>query len=224
MWIEQERAVGQAYDLIIFDCDGVIVDSEIIGNRIFRQFLAELGLNLSEREVYERFLGRALADSVLIVEDLLGRSVPPAALECYRKARDEALRNEVRAVDGVEDIIRMLEVPYCVASSGDHEKMRTTLGTTGLLPLFDGRIFSAVDVARAKPAPDVFLHAAEAMRVDPGRTAVIEDTVSGVTAARAAGMTVFGYASLTPAARLTGAGAHKTFSHMRELEELLGLS
>ena len=213
----------RTFDLIIFDCDGVIVDSEAIGNRVFGGFLAELGLDLSEQEIYERFLGRALADSLAIVEDLLGRPVPPASLERYKRTRDETLRNEVRAVEGVAEIIRSLSVPYCVASSGDHNKMRTTLGATGLLPLFDGRLFSAVDVARAKPAPDVFLHAAEAMQADPGRTAVIEDTVNGVTAAYSAGMTVYGYAGLTPAGKLTEAGAHATFAHMRELEALLDL-
>ncbi|NNC65480.1 MAG: HAD family hydrolase [Gammaproteobacteria bacterium] len=215
--------MSRSYDLIIFDCDGVIVDSEVIGNRVFRQFLAELGLSLSEQEVYARFLGRALADSLVIIEGLLGRPVPPATLERYKRTRDETLRNEVRAVEGVEDIIGMLDVPFCVASSGDHSKMQATLGATGLLPLFDGRIFSAVDVARAKPAPDIFLHAVEQMRADPGRTTVIEDTVNGVRAARAAEMTVYGYAGLTPAAKLTEAGAHKTFAHMRELEDLLGL-
>jgi HAD superfamily hydrolase (TIGR01509 family) len=215
--------VRRAYDLIIFDCDGVIVDSEVIGNRVFRQFLAELGLEFTEQQVYERFLGRALADSLVIIEDFLGRPVPRASLERYKRKRDETLRNEVRAVEGVTEIIRALTVPFCVASSGDHDKMHATLGATGLLSLFDGRIFSAVDVARAKPAPDVFLHAAEAMQADPSRTAVIEDTVSGVTAARAAGMTVYGYASLTSAEKLTEAGAHMTFAHMRELEDLLGL-
>lgn len=215
--------MGRAYDLIIFDCDGVIVDSEVISNRVFREFLAGLGLKLSEQEVYERFLGRALADSLVIIEDLLGRPVPRATLEQYKRTRDETLRREVRAVEGVTEIIRALEVPFCVASSGDHDKMRATLGATGLLPLFDGRIFSAVDVAHAKPAPDIFLHAAETMQADPGRTIVIEDTVNGVTAARAAGMTVYGYAGLTPAEQLTEAGAHTTFAHMRELEDLLGL-
>ena len=216
--------MSRAYDLIIFDCDGVIVDSEVIGNRVFRQFLAELGLRLSEQEVYERFLGRALADSLSIIEELLGQPVPLAMLERYKRTRDETLRNEVRAVDGVAEIIRALEVPFCVASSGDYSKMQATLGATGLLPLFDGRIFSVVDVARAKPAPDIFLHAAEKMGTDPDRTTVIEDTVNGVTAARAAGMTVYGYAGLTPATRLTEAGAHRTFAHMRDLNDLLGLS
>ncbi|NIW23468.1 MAG: HAD-IA family hydrolase [Gammaproteobacteria bacterium] len=209
---------------MIFDCDGVLVDSEVIGNRVFREFLVDLGLSLSEQEVYERFLGRALADSLVIIEDLLGEPVPPATLERYRHTRDETLRNEVRAVEGVAEIIRTLEVPYCVASSGDHSKMRATLGATGLLSFFDGRIFSAVDVARAKPAPDIFLHAAERMQADPSRTTVIEDSVNGITAARAAGMTVYGYVDLTPAEKLAEAGAHRTFAHMRELEDLLGLS
>ena len=215
--------MSRDYDLIIFDCDGVIVDSEVIGNRVFRQFLVELGVRVSEHEVYEQFLGRALADSLVIIEDLLGRPVPPDTLERYREMRDETLRNEVRAVEGVANIIRMLDVPYCVASSGDHSKMRATLGATGLLSLFDGRIFSAVDVARAKPAPDIFLHAAEKMQTDPARTTVIEDSVNGIAAARAAGMTVYGYVDLTPAARLIEAGAHRTFEHMRELEDLLEL-
>lgn len=216
--------MSRTYDCIIFDCDGVLVDSEVIGNRIFRQFLSELGLDFSEQEIYERFLGRALADSLVIVEGLLGRPVPAASIERYRKTRDDTLRNEVKPIDGVEEIVQALDVPYCVASSGDYTKMRATLGTTGLLSLFDGRIFSAVDVARAKPAPDVFLHAAEKMRADPARTTVIEDTVSGVTAARAAGMTVYAYASLTSAAKLTEAGAHTTFARMRELKDLLELS
>ena len=216
--------MSRDYDLIIFDCDGVLVDSEVIGIRVFRQFLLELGLDLSEQAVFEQFLGRALADSLIVIEELLGHPVPDDSLARYRKTRDETLRNEVRAVEGVAEIIRMLDVPYCVASSGDHSKMRATLGATGLLPLFDGRIFSAVDVPRAKPAPDVFLHAAEKMQANPARTTVIEDSVNGILAARAARMTVYGYVDLTPAARLTEAGAHITFAHMRELEELLGLS
>lgn len=215
--------MDRKHELIIFDCDGVVVDSEPIGNRVFRQFLAELGLDLSEREVYERFLGRALVDSVAIVEALIGKPVPVALLERYKTSRDRTLRAEVRAVEGVRELIWDLNVPYCIASSGDHDKMRATLGATGLLPLFEGRIFSATDVPRAKPAPDVFLHAAAVMRADPARTAVVEDTVSGITAARAAGMTAYGYAGLTAAVDLTAAGAQSTFAHMRELRALLGL-
>lgn len=211
------------HELIIFDCDGVVVDSEPIGNRVFRGFLAELGLSFSEQHVYERFLGRALADSLAIIETLLGSPIPPAAVDRYKQIRDRTLAEEVRAVEGVADLVRDLAVPYCIASAGDHDKMRATLGATGLLPLFDGRIFSTTQVPHAKPAPDVFLYAAAKMGIDPGRTAVIEDTVNGITAARAAGMTAYGYAGLTPASKLAEAGAHATFAHMRELRALLGI-
>jgi len=210
-----------AYELVIFDCDGVVVDSEPIGNRVFRAFLAELGIAMSEREVYENFLGRALADSLAIVERRLGRQVPDAVVAQYRATRDRTLQEEVQPIDGVEHILRQLRVPYCIASSGDHDKMRATLGATGLLALFEGRVFSATEVARAKPAPDVYLHAAQRMGVEPASAVVIEDTVPGVTAARAAGMTVVGFAPLTPAAALTAAGATVTAAHMRDVEPLL---
>jgi len=209
------------YELVIFDCDGVVVDSEPIGNRVFRAFLAELGIVMSEREVYENFLGRALADSLAIVEQRLGRPVPDTVVARYRTTRDRTLRDEVRPIEGVERIVRQLRVPYCIASSGDHDKMRATLGATGLLPLFEGRVFSATEVARAKPAPDVYLHAAARMGIGPASVVVIEDTVPGVTAAHAAGMTVVGFAPLTPAAALTAAGATVTAAHMRDVEPLL---
>ena len=211
------------YDLVIFDCDGVVVDSERIGNRVFRRFLADLGLSFSESQVYERFLGRALADSLKIIEELLGHPVPAELVHRYKQARDDTLRAEVEPIGGIRELLHDLDMPYCIASSGDHGKMRATLGATGLLPLFEGRIFSATDVPRAKPAPDVFLLAAASMHADPTRTAVVEDTVGGVTAACAAGMTAFGFAGLTPSARLIDAGAHATFGDMRELRALLGL-
>lgn len=210
-----------AYELVVFDCDGVVVDSEPIGNRVFREFLAELGLPMSEDEVYARFLGRALADSIAIAEDLLGRAIEATAIARYRARRDEALAAEVQAIDGVEAVVRALRVPCCIASSGDHDKMRTTLGRTGLLPLFGGRVFSATQVGRAKPAPDVYLYAAEQMKVEPARALVIEDTVPGVTAAHTAGMHVYGFATVTPASELIAAGASVTAANMRELGELL---
>lgn len=214
--------MSRPFDLIIFDCDGVVVDSEPLSNRVFREFLSELGLELSEPEVYARFLGRSLADSLVHVQELIGRPIAPSSLAHYKANRDKTMREEVVAVDGVAALIHELDVPYCIASSGDHDKMRATLGATGLLPLFEGRVFSATDVERAKPAPDVFLYAAAQMAVDPRRALVIEDTVNGVKAACAAGMTVYAFAGLTPAAHLSAAGAHATFSHMRELMPLLG--
>jgi HAD superfamily hydrolase (TIGR01509 family) len=118
-------------------------------------------------------------------------------------------------------VLEGLTIPYCIASSGDHDKMKITLGATGLWPLFEGRLFSATEVPNGKPAPDVFLYAARRMGASPERTAVIEDSINGVLAGRAAGMTVFGFAGLTPAAKLLDVGAAATFTHMRELPALL---
>jgi HAD superfamily hydrolase (TIGR01509 family) len=169
----------------------------------------------------ELFLGRRLADCMAIVEGITGRAAPPDALDRYKAERDRVLQAQVQPVEGVRDVIEALTVPYCIASSGDHAKMRTTLGATGLLPLFEGRLPSGTEVARGKPAPDVFLLAAERMGAAPVRTAVIEDSVNGVLAGCAAGMTVFGFAGLVPARDLAAAGAARTFVHMRELSALL---
>lgn len=209
------------FDLIIFDCDGVVVDSERIVHEVFAQFLGELGLTLDEQELRERFLGRRLADCVTIAAELTGRPVPDAALDAYKARRDRVLREQVQAVEGVRAVLEGLAVPYCIASSGDHAKMQTTLGATGLLPLFAGRLFSATEVVHGKPAPDVFLHAARQMGAAPDRSVVVEDSVNGVLAGRAAGMTVLAFAGLTPLERLVQAGAHAAFTHMRELPALL---
>jgi HAD superfamily hydrolase (TIGR01509 family) len=131
------------------------------------------------------------------------------------------LAERVQPVEGIREAIETLTIPYCIASSGGYDKMRITLGATKLMPLFEGRLFSATEVPRAKPAPDIFLFAAERMGANPARTAVIEDTVNGVRAGRAAGMTVFGYVDLTPAERLIEAGASRTFTQMRELPGML---
>jgi HAD superfamily hydrolase (TIGR01509 family) len=208
------------FDLIIFDCDGVVVDSERIVHDVFNNFVASLGVVLTP-ELNEQFLGRTLADVLRTVAERTGRTVPDGALDAYCERRDRVLRAQVRAVDGVREVLEGLTVPYCIASSGDHAKMRATLGTTGLLPLFAGKLFSATEVALGKPAPDVFLHAASKMGAEPARTAVVEDSINGVLAGKAAGMTVFGYADLIAAERLAAAGAHVTFSRMTELPALL---
>jgi HAD superfamily hydrolase (TIGR01509 family) len=209
------------FDLVIFDCDGVVVDSERLVHEVFGDFIRSLGADLDHARMNELFLGRRLADCLAIVEGITGRAPPPDALERYRVERDRMLRECVQPVEGVREVLEALTVPYCIASSGDHSKMRTTLGATGLLPLFDGRLFSGTEVARGKPAPDVFLLAAERMGVRPERAAVIEDSVNGVLAGTAAGMTVFGYAGLVPAVHLAAAGAARTFTAMRDLPALL---
>jgi HAD superfamily hydrolase (TIGR01509 family) len=209
------------FDLVIFDCDGVVVDSEHIVLEIFGEFIRSLGANLDAARMNELFLGRRLEDCLAIVERITGRPAPRDALDRYRVERDRVLREKVRPVEGVREVLEALTVPYYIASSGDHAKMRTTLGATGLLPLFEGRLFSGTEVARGKPAPDVFLLAAQRMGAAPARTAVIEDSVNGVLAGCAAGMTVFGYAGLVPAADLAAASAFRTFTHMRDLPGLL---
>jgi HAD superfamily hydrolase (TIGR01509 family) len=209
------------FDLVIFDCDGVVVDSERISHDVFGAFMRSLGATLSEEEMHEHFLGRRLAECLSVVEGLTGRPVPADALERYIAERDRVLREQVVPIDGIREVLQGLTIPYCLASSGGHDKMRVTLGATNLLPLFEGRIFSANDVPRGKPAPDIFLLAAERMRAAPARTAVIEDSVNGVLAGCAAGMTVFGFAGLTPVDKLVAAGATRTFAQMRALPALL---
>jgi HAD superfamily hydrolase (TIGR01509 family) len=209
------------FDLVIFDCDGVVVDSERISHDVFGAFMRSLGARLSETEMQERFLGRRLAECLAIVEDLTGRPVPLDALERYKAERDRLLREQVQPIEGIRDVLEWLTIPYCIASSGDHDKMRITLGATKLLPLFEGRLFSATEVPNGKPAPDVFLLAAERMGVAPARAVVIEDSVNGVLAGCAAGMTVLAFAGLMPAAKLVDSGAATTFAHMRELPALL---
>jgi HAD superfamily hydrolase (TIGR01509 family) len=209
------------FDLVIFDCDGVVVDSERLVFDVFGSFIRSLGVDLTEVQAREQFLGRALADCMTIVERLSGKPAPAGALARYMAERDRVLREQVQAVAGIREVLEQLTIPYCIASSGGYDKMRITLGATKLMPFFEGRLFSATEVARGKPAPDVFLFAAERMAATPARTAVVEDSINGVLAARAAGMTVFGYVDLTAPEKLIEAGASRTFRDMRELPALL---
>jgi len=209
------------FDLVIFDCDGVVVDSERIVFEVFGSFIRSLGVHLSDAETREQFLGRTLAACMAIVERLAGKPAPPGALERYCADRDRVLREQVQPVAGIREVLESLTSPFCIASSGSHDKMRITLGATKLMPLFEGRLFSATEVPRGKPAPDIFLFAAERMGTSPSRTVVIEDSVNGVLAGCAAGMTVFGFVDLTPAEKLIEAGAVQVFTHMRNLPALL---
>ncbi len=205
--------------LVIFDCDGVLVDSEPPANRTLCEAILELGLPATLESVTERFKGRSLADCVKLIEGDLGHSVPADFLDRLNERTYAAFRLELRAVPGVRDAVSALTVPYCVASSGSHEKMRFTLGLTGLLPLFEPRLYSATQVAHGKPAPDVFLLAARSMGIEPERTVVVEDSVPGVSGGVAAGMRVLGFAREGHPDELRDAGA-EVFFHM---DELLGL-
>lgn len=206
--------------LVIFDCDGVLVDSERIAVRMDRTLLAELGWTPTEEEVVELFLGRSQKDVEAIIESRVG-TLPDDFDERFQAQYREALRKELQPVDGVVEALDAITTPTCVASSGSHDKMRFTLGLTGLYERFEGRIFSATEVEHGKPAPDLFLHAARAMDVAPANCVVVEDSQYGVQAARAAGMHTFAYAGgLTPAAWLEGPDT-TLFHDMSTLPSLL---
>ena len=209
---------------LILDCDGVLVDSEPIANRVLAQVLTEIGLPMTADESVAAFMGRAWTENLEIIERMLGAPPPADLTTRYRSARDAALRAEVGPVPGVVAALDAIGLPKCVASSGDHGKIALTLGTTGLLDRFEGRIFSATDVGRGKPWPDLFLHAAARMGFDPAATAVVEDSVPGVQAGVAAGMRVLGFAAggpaSAPAPALEAAGA-TVFTAMADLPALV---
>ena len=208
------------WQLVIFDCDGVLVDSEPISNRVFSEMLGESGLPMTLGACYEHLMGRTMNDCVRILDERFGHAIDAEFVASLRRRTLEALREEVQPVPGVAAAIERIPLPKCVASSGQLEKMRTTLEKTGLLHHFEDRLFSAAGMARGKPHPDIFLHAAAAMAAEPASCVVIEDTCVGVEAAVAAGMSVFGYAGLSSAERLSAAGAH-VFTEMQALPELL---
>jgi HAD superfamily hydrolase (TIGR01509 family) len=205
---------------VIFDCDGVLVDTEPVANRVLAELLTEHGLPTTTEDSMRRYMGRSMVSTLAISEELLGTPLPLDFAEGYYARLGEEFARELHAVPGIVGALDAIERPTCVASSGPHDKIRLTLGLTGLLERFDGRIFSAQDVERGKPEPDLFLHAARTMDFDPARTVVVEDTVPGVLAGRAAGMRVLAFARLTPAEALAGAGG-EVFDDMRALPDLV---
>lgn len=194
--------------LVIFDCDGVLVDSERLVHEVDLAMIAELGWPISLEEILDQHLGRSQAAVLANIERHLGRPVPPGFAEARVAAFEAAFVDRLEAVPGVEEAISVLQdvgVQTCVASSGSHTRIRLTLGLTGLWPTFAGRIFSAEEVERGKPAPDLFLHAAATMGVPAGSCVVVEDSPAGVRAARSAGMHVVAYCALTPPSMLAEA-------------------
>ena len=213
-------------ELVLFDCDGVLVDSERLTVAVEARVLTSLGWAMTEDEVVRRWMGRTGSAQVAEVAERLGPEIAErydaeSTAEVHR-----AFATELAEVDGISALVDRLEeagVPFCVASSGTHTRMETTLGITGLHTRFRGRIFSATEVAHGKPAPDLFLHAAARMGAQPAGCVVIEDSPFGVRAGVAAGMRVLGYGGgLAAADALAEAGA-EVFGHMSEVPALLGL-
>ncbi|MET8102757.1 HAD family hydrolase [Streptomyces sp. NPDC005236] len=211
------------YDLIIFDNDGVLVDSEPISNTLLAAYLTELGHPTSYEDSLRDYMGSAMHRIHDLVLERTGRRLPDDFDDVFHARVFAAFERELKPVPGAGQVLEKLAadgVPYCVASSGSHERIRVGHRTTGLDRWFDeGRVFSSQDVGRGKPAPDLFLHAAERMGVRPERCAVVEDSPLGVQAANAAGMDVYGFTAMTPATRL--ADATQLFSDMGELADLL---
>lgn len=212
--------------LVIFDCDGVLVDSEPIANRLIAEALSAAGLPMSGEEALERYRGGKLTRIKLRVEADLGIDLGEHWVDGIYQRQFDAFRRELQLIPGVLDVLDTLDlagVPYCVGSNGPLYKMRVSLGVTGLYERLESRIFSADMVAEPKPAPDLFLHAAAAFDIPPEDVAVVEDSAPGVTAGVAAGMRVFGYAHDSGEQPLVAAGARATFLRMPELPGLLGL-
>lgn len=221
----QTREPGSVPQLVIFDCDGVLIDSEPIANRVFAEQLATVGIAMSPEEVWRHFVGRSRDTCIAMAGEMRGEPLPADFASAWDDALHRALDVEARPVEGIPELLQALPVPYCVASNGEPTHMRRGLGAAGLLPLVEGRLFSAADVARPKPAPDVYLHAARSMGVEPARCVVVEDTPTGARAGLAAGMRVYGYVGspMNQRAELERLGA-MPFTRMADLPRLARLA
>jgi HAD superfamily hydrolase (TIGR01509 family) len=222
---ERPSTKREAPDLIIFDCDGVLVDSEVIANAVMADAITELGWPVTTGYCLERFKGSHFDSVMAAIEQETGRCLSESWLPELRARTEVVFRQELKPVAGIHELLDLLEnhgVPSCVASQGPHEKMAVTLEITRLKPRFEGRIFSAYEVERGKPHPDLFLHAARSMGHAPERCVVIEDSPLGVQAARAAGMKAFGYDPKRQDDHLARNGA-EVFTDMGALPALLGL-
>ena len=214
--------------MVIFDCDGVLVDSEPISNRVLAEALTAEGLPTTLEEALAEYKGLLLSETVDRAEAKLGRALPVDWVAQYERARVEAFRRELEPIPGAAAAVeRVLAtgLAVCVASQGKLSKTQLTLTLTGLLDLFPPEArFSAYSVPRGKPHPDLFLHAASVMEAEPSRCVVVEDTPIGVTAAVSAGMRALGFTADSDEAALRHAGAEVLFSSLAELPALLGLN
>ena len=218
------------FEAVLFDCDGVLVDSEPITNGVLRDMLAERGWVLTVAECMQQFVGKAVKEEAALIAQRTGEPVTEAWLDAFRERRNVALLAGVTSIANVHPAVRDVHARYggriACASGADRFKVELMLRKLSLLDYFEGRVFSGYETPRSKPFPDVYLAAAAALGVDPQRCAVVEDTVPGVTAGVAAGATVFAYLPASTlhvdAAALRQAGAHHVFADMAELPALVG--
>jgi HAD superfamily hydrolase (TIGR01509 family) len=214
------------FDLVIFDCDGVLVDSEVISCRAHAQTLTRHGYPITADEVLERFLGRSMRQATLEVEAELGRRLPDDFSSQTYAEIFRLFATSLEATPHIAEALEEIALPVCVASSGPPEKISASLNRVGLYDRFAPHIFSAVQVRHGKPAPDLFLFAAEQMQTAPARCLVIEDSIAGIEGAIAAGMPVLGFHGGSHCRegygrKLQAAGAAAIFDDMRQLPELI---
>ena len=217
---------ARRFDALIFDCDGVLVDSEPITNRVLRDMLRELGLDIDLDTTIATFLGKAVREELDTIESMTGRKLPADWYAQFVARRNATLQQEITPIEGIGALVehlRALPLPFAVASGADRTKMRLMLQRCALLSHFEHALFGADMVAHAKPAPDVYLLAIRHLAVAASRTAVIEDSPTGVRAGVAAGATVFGFSRFTAASDLLAAGAVATFESMADVPALLEL-
>lgn len=214
--------------LIIFDCDGVLVDSEIIAAEVFATHLSKLATSVTPQECFERFKGQSMKTCMTQIVEMIGQPIPKTFLKAMQRETFERFQTELKVVEGIVSALDSLEgagFNTCIASSGSYAKMDVTLGKTNLLERFSGRIYSAVDVKKGKPAPDVFLYAAKQQGFEAGRCVVIEDSKPGVAAGLSAGMRVLHFLAEQPeikvGAPVEASGATAGFNHMDQLPALM---
>ena len=208
---------------MIFDCDGVLVDTEFVSNTVLAELLTEAGLPTTLELCLCDYRGRSVTSVMQLAAERHGAPLPDDLADRYYAVTEARFAVSLDPIAGVVEVLDEIDLPMCVASSGPHHKMAVTLRATGLWERFEGRIFSATEVARGKPAPDLFLHAARAMGFDPATTAVVEDSVPGVQAARAAGMRALAYAGdVDPGADALADAGGEVFDDMAQLPALLG--
>jgi HAD superfamily hydrolase (TIGR01509 family) len=200
---------GPSSPLVIFDCDGVLVDSEPISFAVLRDTLASAGVELEESRAYRRFLGKSMASITRMIAEEFKISLSEEHIEAMRTQLYARFQTELQPIPGVADMLATFGLPHCVASSSQMERIRLSLTITRLIGHFEPNIFSASMVERGKPEPDLFLHAANAMEFDPADCIVVEDSPAGIQAAHSAGMRVFAF---------TG-GSHAQLSNLRQVVE-----
>ena len=213
------------FDAVLFDCDGVLVDSEPITNGVLRDMLHELGWELTQAQCMQLFVGKALKEETALIAQHTGKTLGPDWIDSFQQRRNAALTERLVAIAHIHDAVQRIHDQHAgriaCASGADRFKVEMQLRKVGLMAYFEGRIFSGYETPRSKPFPDVYLAAAGALFVAPSRCAVVEDTVTGVTAGVAAGARVFAYAPHGGAAPLLAAGASQVFTDMAQLPLLL---